>query len=120
LRNYSLAGHVDATQIYRLTGRKVNLAEFTPQKRAEAVLPILLKLKTVKQVADEQHIPQELVKDWTARASEGILLKLKDRSTDREDELKAEINRLGDELWTRGKEADKLRLELEKTKKKLE
>lgn len=120
LRNYSLAGHVDATQIYRLTGRKVNLSDFTPQKRADVVLPILLKIKTIKQVADEQRIPQELVKDWTDRAHEGILLRLKDRSTDREDELKAEINRLGDELWAKGKEADKLRQELEKTHKKLE
>ncbi|HNM48871.1 MAG TPA: hypothetical protein PKN86_04185 [Candidatus Obscuribacter sp.] len=114
LKNYSLIGQVDVTKIYKRTGSRIDMSAFTPKKRAEIVLPLLCEVKTIEQVSRETTLPPEVLIDWTARAKKAMVDKLKDRGTDREDELRTEITRLSDELWKKSMEADRLRERVKK------
>ncbi|HMX45116.1 MAG TPA: hypothetical protein PKC93_04155, partial [Candidatus Obscuribacter sp.] len=109
-----LIGQVDVTKIYKRTGSRIDMSAFTPKKRAEIVLPLLCEVKTIEQVSRETTLPPEVLIDWTARAKKAMVDKLKDRGTDREDELRTEITRLSDELWKKSMEADRLRERVKK------
>ncbi|MBK9772786.1 MAG: hypothetical protein IPP57_18540 [Candidatus Obscuribacter sp.] len=113
---YSRLGYVDSCDIYKLTGTKVNLAAITPESRANIVLAVLSRDKTVIEVSSENHLPSQVVQEWVDRAQAAIKSALTDRSADQEAQMKQEIEELNARLWAQGKEIGELNEQIARDK----